>query len=167
MGGYDGEGSRKFAFQKNFLPEFMEYDANGNFFICPANRKLSFVYVRKRKTANGFESFYHIYEAEDCSNCELKGCCHKQRGNRKIQVNHNLIRYRKKAREDLNSAKGKELRRRRGVEVESVFGQIKQNGNFRRFFLRGIEKVTIETGLLCLAHNIKKWHRALQQPIPA
>jgi hypothetical protein len=42
------------------------------------------------------------------------------------------------------------------VEVESVFGQIKQDSAFRRFSLRGLEKVNLEWGLVCLAHNIKK-----------
>ncbi|MGN8037435.1 transposase, partial [Chitinophaga sp. 22321] len=28
--------------------------------------------------------------------------------------------------------------------------------HFRRFMLRGIEKVEIETGLLALAHNLRK-----------
>ncbi|WP_438940068.1 transposase, partial [Chitinophaga hostae] len=37
-----------------------------------------------------------------------------------------------------------------------VFGNIKQNHHFRRFMLRGIEKVEIETGLLALAHNLRK-----------
>ena len=48
------------------------------------------------------------------------------------------------------------MRARRGVEVEPVFGRIKQNWGFRRFTLRGMEKVNIEWGLLCLAHNIAK-----------
>ncbi|WP_343690719.1 transposase, partial [Chitinophaga sp.] len=32
----------------------------------------------------------------------------------------------------------------------------KSNHNFKRFMLRGIEKVGIETGLLALAHNLRK-----------
>jgi hypothetical protein len=37
-----------------------------------------------------------------------------------------------------------------------VFANIKHNHLFKRFMLRGIEKVTIETGLLALAHNLRK-----------
>jgi hypothetical protein len=40
------------------------------------------------------------------------------------------------------------------VEVESVFGRLKHNWGFRRFRLRGLEKVPIEWGLLCMAHNL-------------
>jgi len=40
--------------------------------------------------------------------------------------------------------------------VEGVFGIIKNNKNFRRFMLRGSDKVEIEAGLLALAHYLAK-----------
>jgi hypothetical protein len=45
---------------------------------------------------------------------------------------------------------------RRKVEVESVFGHIKGNRSFRRFSLRGLDKVHVEFGIVALAHNILK-----------
>jgi hypothetical protein len=42
------------------------------------------------------------------------------------------------------------------VAVESVFGRLKQNWGFRRFLLRGREKVEVEWGLLCIAQNMAK-----------
>jgi hypothetical protein len=42
------------------------------------------------------------------------------------------------------------------VDVEAVFGIIKGNRNYRKFLLRGLEKVEIEAGLLALAHNLSK-----------
>jgi hypothetical protein len=56
----------------------------------------------------------------------------------------------------LNSQSGLYHRSKRPVDVEPVFGNIKYNKGFKRFNLRGISKVEIETGLLALAHNIKK-----------
>ncbi len=53
-------------------------------------------------------------------------------------------------------------RKQRCWDVEAVFGNIKQNMNFKRFMLRGIEKVTIETGLIALAHNLKKYTHQLE-----
>lgn len=44
----------------------------------------------------------------------------------------------------------------RSVDVEPVFGMIKNNRYFKRFMLRGLEKVNIEWGLLSLAHNFIK-----------
>jgi hypothetical protein len=48
------------------------------------------------------------------------------------------------------------LRARRSIEVEAVFGIIKQNMDFRRFHLRGLEKVKTKWGLVSIAHNMKK-----------
>jgi hypothetical protein len=56
----------------------------------------------------------------------------------------------------LTSEKGIYYRKRRPADVEPVFGNIKSNHGFRRFMLRGKEKVQIEAGLLALAHNLRK-----------
>jgi len=67
-----------------------------------------------------------------------------------------LIEFRKQARENLTSELGKELRAKRSVEVETVFGHIKHNMSFRRFHLRGLKKVNMEWGLVSIAHNMRK-----------
>ena len=43
--------------------------------------------------------------------------------------------------------------------VEPVFGQIKQARGFRQFLLRGIAKVRGEWSLICMTHNILKFHK--------
>jgi transposase len=43
--------------------------------------------------------------------------------------------------------------------VEPVFGQIKQARGFRQFLLRGIEKVRSEWALICMTHNLLKFHK--------
>lgn len=45
--------------------------------------------------------------------------------------------------------------------VKPVFGQIKQARGFRQVLLRGIEEVTQEWSLVCLAHNFLKLAKAL------
>jgi transposase len=47
---------------------------------------------------------------------------------------------------------------RKGI-VEPVFGQIKEVRGFRRFSLRGFEKVKAEWALVCATHNILKMYR--------
>jgi Transposase DDE domain len=39
---------------------------------------------------------------------------------------------------------------------EPVFGQIKQARGFRRFLMRGLEKVGAEWAIVCTAHNLLK-----------
>ncbi|WP_410514248.1 transposase [Paenibacillus sp. BR2-3] len=56
----------------------------------------------------------------------------------------------------MRSENGYALAVRRMTEPESVFGQLKNNRGFRRFLLRGMDKVTLEVGWLSLAHNLLK-----------
>jgi IS5 family transposase len=51
--------------------------------------------------------------------------------------------------------------RLRKQTVEPVFGQIKEARGFRRFLMRGLEKVQGEWSMLCTAHNLLKLHLAL------
>ena len=57
---------------------------------------------------------------------------------------------------NLTSEKGIEIRKQMNVDVESVFGDIKWNQGYRRFKLRGKEKVKVEMGLVSISHNLKK-----------
>ena len=52
------------------------------------------------------------------------------------------------------TAEGKALYARRKVIVEPVFGQIKEARGFRRFLLRGLEKIRGEWRLVCLTHTL-------------
>jgi transposase len=69
-------------------------------------------------------------------------------------------------REKLASEVGKDVYRMRKAIVEPVFGQAKEARGFRRFVLRGIEKVRDEWRLICLGHNLLKLFRA-GVPLPA
>jgi transposase len=56
----------------------------------------------------------------------------------------------------VRTPEGKALYARRKVIVEPVFGQIKETRGFRRFLLRGLEKIRGEWRLVCLTHNLLK-----------
>lgn len=134
---------------------------------CPMGRCFHFLYEKKEKSENGYESKVRVYECESCKGCEHRERCitsKKEDGNRRIYINERRNELRKEARELLTSEKGLEMRSRRPIEVESVFGDIKGNYGVRRFLLRGLEKVTIEWGLLCIGHNMRKMMKLLNQP---
>jgi Transposase DDE domain len=60
---------------------------------------------------------------------------------------------------------GRALYARRKVIVEPVFGQIKEARGFRRFLLRGLQKIRGEWRLVCLTHNLLKIWRHACAPI--
>lgn len=70
--------------------------------------------------------------------------------------NPKLSKLRHKVHKLLNTKRGIMLRKQRCHDVEPVFAQIKHNKGFKRFFLRGQNKVEIETGLIAIAHNLRK-----------
>lgn len=139
-----------------FKPDNLYYDTELDFFVCPMGQKMEKAYDSILTTKSGYKQNVSFYKAKNCEGCPLKGACHKSKGNRVIQRNHNSVRLKDKARQKLLSEDGIRHRSQRPADVEAVFGNIKQNKNFRRFMLRGKEKVLIETGLLALAHNFKK-----------
>jgi transposase len=140
----------------SFLPDNMQYDNETDSYQCPVGQKLIRTGTRKRITENGYEQQYAIYQAYNCDVCPLKHQCNKNKDNKTIEVNHQLNKYKIKASTLLNSEAGLYHRSRRPVDVEPVFGNLKHNKGFKRFNLRGIRKVEVETGLLALAHNIRK-----------
>lgn len=60
----------------------------------------------------------------------------------------------------LRTLKGRATYSKRKEIVEPVFGQIKEVRGFRRFLLRGYEKVEREWDLICLTHNVLKLFRS-------
>lgn len=70
-------------------------------------------------------------------------------------------------RRKLRTKKGRETYARRKTQVEPVFGQIREAQSFGRFSLRGAEQASGEWSLACLAHNLRKLHRAVQQGVRA
>ena len=58
----------------------------------------------------------------------------------------------------LKTGSGKALYKLRQQTVEPVFGIIKAVLGFRQFLLRGLEKVSLEWTLVCLAYNVRRLH---------
>lgn len=139
-----------------FRAEHFAYDPEQDQFICPADKRLRFQYTSRYTTDNGYVSDRRNYECFDCAECPLKSQCTKAKGNRKIRISFRLLAYRSQARANLTSEEGQRLRAERSTEVETVFGHIKHNMSFRRFHLRGLEKVKTEWGLVSIAHNLRK-----------
>ncbi len=115
----------------------------------------------KRITDNGYETELTFYRAKNCRNCPLRGICHRAKGERIITLNKRLKELKIKAKERLLSGEGIEHRKKRAIEPEAVFGQLKYNNGFDRFTLRGLEKVQLEFGLIALAHNFRKLAKKL------
>ncbi len=132
------------------------YDSNSDSFRCPAGRSLPLKSVRSMTTPAGAPTTVRQYMCIDCSKCSLSTKCKRAAGSRTISINPQADAYREQARINLESDTGIALRVRRSTDIEPTFGDIKGNNEYRRFRLRGVEKVTIEFAIISMAHNMKK-----------
>lgn len=139
-----------------FATDKLTYDEQRNEYSCPIGEPMKHTGWHIRETTNGYPQIIDTYQAKKCEGCFLQDICHQQRGNRTIEAANNYRRLKQKAEQRLKTKRGIEKRKKRCYDTEPVFANIKHNHHFKRFMLRGIEKVNIETGLLALAHNLRK-----------
>ena len=139
-----------------FKTENLYYNEEYDYCICPMGQEMRRIGTRHLKTASGYVSENARYRAVRCEGCPLICRCFKAKGNRTIELNHRLRRYKQKAKELLCSKVGLKHRGQRCIEPEAVFGQIKYNMNYKRFRHFGKDKVFMDFSFLAIAFNIKK-----------
>ena len=149
---------QKKSFKKElYRVENLNYDKERDEYICPNDKRLKYDETITKKSKLGYEKKIRRYVCEDCSNCLHSEKCTKSSANRSIQINLRLNELKAEVREKLLSEEGVKLHKKRCVEPESVFGQIKWNNGFKRFLMCGLDKVNLEFGLIAIAHNFRKW----------
>lgn len=141
---------------KPYTKENLYYNQEEDYYVCPVGQKIQKTHQSKRTTEAGYQQSLSHYQAQNCEGCPLRGQCFKAKGNRSIERNHNLERHKQRTRELLLSETGIQKRKQRTADVEPVFAQLKHNNGFRRFSLKGLEKVELEFGLMALGHNLRK-----------
>ena len=140
-----------------FSPEGMFYNGDKDFYVCPMGQHITREGSVERTTDSGFKREMALYKAQNCKGCPLRCRCYKgENDKRKIEVNHRLNEYKKKARELLTSEEGIKHRGRRCIEPEAVFGQMKYNMAYKRFRHFHKDKVTMDFAFFAIAFNLKK-----------
>lgn len=152
------EISKKRTYKTNpYAVENMAYNAKKDEYTCPDGRKLKFRRESKKTTENGYVVSTRYYSNDKCGRCPHRGKCHSSKnGYRTVRVNQVLNEYRPKVLEALTSEEGALLRMNRSIQVEGVFGVLKEDYGFRRFLTRGKKNVETQFFLLAFALNIEK-----------
>jgi len=143
--------------QGYFIRADFRRDELNDCFVCPAGEKLNFVCLQKVKNKPALR----LYRCTAYKGCPLKERCTKARSGRSITLNIHDTQFRA-MRTKLDSPHGKRLYAKRKFIVEPVFGHIKETIGFKKFSLRGLEKVIGEFALVCMAHNLRKIINALK-----
>jgi hypothetical protein len=148
------------AQKKKFYPPNWPYDAATNSFTCPNNQTIAYKKDGIVTTKTGYTKTIKIYESKCCDGCPFAEECKKGDGPKTVTISPEGERYKAQARDLLASEEGKKHRSQRGIDIESVFGNTKQNMKCRRLLLRGVDKVTKELRLVYLGHNMRKLNLA-------
>jgi hypothetical protein len=150
------QDKKKTSSKKPFHRNNFQYNQEEDYFECPLGHRLTFKETSERKNKTGFISQIRIYKCDSCHLCGHKTECTKSKTNRQIYYNPSLEKYKEQARLNLDTEYGIQLRKRRAFEVETFFGDLRQNCQFNRFLLRGLSKTEHELGLLSIGHNLRK-----------
>lgn len=156
------EQKRSFR-KKTYNAENWEYDRERKQHTCPAGNPVPLKKTVVKKNESGFERTVDVYQCDNCEGCPYRNLCTKSEYGRMVQGNENWLSQKEKVKQILHAEKYHELLKRRPVECETIFGQTKGKLGFRRFKLRGNEKVSVEWGLLMIGQNVKELRRQAKQ----
>jgi hypothetical protein len=153
-----GKGKRRKPNPKSqYYASNFTYDETTGEPICPEGKRLSYVETFEDKTNTGYTVTKQLYQCEHGATCPVRDLCTRAlNGKRSHEYSPRLLMFKKQVSERLISEEGRSLRSQRLIEPEAVFGMIKQNMKFQRFNLRGLKKVSVEWGLVSMAHNMIK-----------
>ena len=129
------------------------YDSSKDQCICPQGVALPFHQVRSRDKARPYE--VRIYRCQSYQSCPVRWQCSASKTGRTVQIHPNhdaLVRQREKLKDPAMRA----LLKQRGAIVEAVFGWAKEGMGFRRWMVRGLDKVKAQWSLLCTAMNLRR-----------
>lgn len=144
--------------------ENMEFDPEVDIFTCAAKRALPFSHISRRKTQTGFVKESRIYQCENCSGCQLRLECQppykglEPKNNKRVSIPVHYNTLQQKNKEVFLSPLGTQLRINRSIQVEGVFGILKQDYDYHRLRHRGAEKVYKEMYLVAIGFNLQKLH---------
>lgn len=126
-------------------------------------KEVPFDYYHRKRNKDGI-----LYRFDDCNNCNYSYKCklklkNKDENYRYVELIPDYELLKEKARNNLLSPKGIEIRINRSIQVEGTFGQIKNNMNYDRIRRRGLNKVSAEIMLMCLGVNIRRYLSSLDK----
>lgn len=134
------------------------HDAEKDQCICPQGEVLPFDSVLHRDKAVPYD--VRVYRCQSYETCPVRWECSSSKSGRTVQIHPNhdaLVRQREKQKDPVMRA----ILKQRGATVEPVFGWCKEGMGFRRWTVRGRDKVKTQWLLLCTAMNLlrlqKQW----------
>jgi transposase len=133
---------------------------DGEGLICPAGHTMTKVRVEEAYTTTRFRSDITHFSCSHSSECPFKEQCNvTKNANHTIERKLGVLREEDKAKRRLDTPQNQERLRRRSLEPEPVFGNLKSNHGYNRFRHFGKAKVRMDLGLMFMALNLRKLYK--------
>lgn len=162
--GYDAETSRRPVRKGQYDKFGFRLSPDGSTLICPAGHPMRVMRVEEAYTRSGFRSDITHFGCDCCTGCPFTDKCQLQRNkDRTIGRKLGNLREERKAKIRLGTPANQEKLKRRALEPEPVFGQLKHNHGYTRFRHFGKAKVTMDLGFIFMALNILKLHKNIRK----
>ena len=136
----------------------LKIEGDHRFLICPGGQTMNCSQSIRTSRADNY-----TFEPDPvkCTDCKLKHICYRniRKSKKKFIVRKDYFEnlpLRQQMTQRLLSLKGKHRMADRSCLIEHVFGEIKEQRSFRRFFHRGLKKVKLIWIILCTAYNFRK-----------
>ena len=161
---YDAESTRRPVKQGQYDRIGFKLSEDERTLICPAGHSLRVIRTEEEYTFSGFRSDTTVMTCDRCDSCPFKEKCILTKSKRR-EIHRKLgnIRQERKAKERLDRPENQEKIKRRSLEPEPVFGQLKHNHGYTRFRHFGKAKVTMDLGFIFMALNLLKLHKNIQK----
>ena len=133
-----------------FTIEDFVYDAERDLYTCPSGETL-------HRLGRDYKGGYVRYGAKpsSCDGCHLKGQCTNSTKGRWLSRGLGE-EYLERVRAYRDTEPYRKALRKRAVWVEPLFAEAKEWHGFRRFRLRGLEKVNAEALMIASGQNVKR-----------
>lgn len=154
--GYYKEKEKRTEKNKFKLIHF-ERDEN-NQFVCPAGHTFE-VEKETIDTRSMYPRKNKVLINKHCGDCPLRSQCTKSKTGRVINYCEELDQFHDEVKKNVQSEEGIKLMFQRSNETEGTFGDLKANQQYDRLHRRGEAGVKLEIYLVCIGHNIRKYHR--------
>jgi transposase len=142
-------------------PQAFTYLPERDVYLCPQGQELPRAYSRRTESV-------HVYQGRTkvCSACPAKLACTDSPKGRAIQRPFDQ-EYVERVQRYHKTAACQQAISKRKVWLEPLFGEAKTLHGLRRFRLRGLEKVNMESLMIAAGQNLKRLLRHLgTRPVP-
>lgn len=162
--GYDAETNRRPVKQGRYDKFGFRLSEDESTLVCPAGFNMRVIRTDEEYTRSGFRSDTAVITCDHCNGCLFKEKCILTKSERgEIRRKLGYIREERKAKIRLDLPVNQKKLKRRSLEPEPVFGQLKHNHGYTRFRHFGKPKVEMDLGFIFMALNILKLHRNTQK----